>query len=178
MVAALQTLQVQLGVLQLGRHLLALLLQLLHGALHILAVGLKLGPLRHTQTQTHTHVSVAATFTFMWTPLDGGAASDGAFVLLYLPLQVPLGLLLRVQLVVKLLLQLLFDKVHLADGPVVLDPPFASWGGRGSDGDKSISAHQDDAAATLADCGSEDSETKDSHAGGGNTKKPLLVSQL
>lgn len=109
-----------------------------------------------THTQKHTHVSVAATVTYVWTPL----------VCFYLPLQVPLGLLLCIQLVVKLLLQPLFDKVHLANGSVVLDPPFASWGE-----DKNVLAGQDDDVAILGHCGSKDSETRESPADGGNTKK-------
>lgn len=37
------------------------------------------------------------------------------------------GLLLRLQLVIKLLLQFLFGEVHFTNGSVVLYPPLAAW---------------------------------------------------
>lgn len=56
MVAALQALQVKLGVLQLRRHFLALLLQLLHRALHILIICLQISQLQHAYTNRHKHM--------------------------------------------------------------------------------------------------------------------------
>lgn len=82
---------------------------------------------RPTATHTHKHTHSRSHFHFH-VDAAGWTSSDGGRVRLYLPLQVPFGLLLRLQLVVKLLLQFLFDKVHLTDRPVVLDSPFASWG--------------------------------------------------
>lgn len=42
-------------------------------------------------------------------------------------LKLSFALLLRIQLVIKLLLEFLFGELHFTNGSVVFDPPFPSW---------------------------------------------------
>lgn len=134
-VAALLALQVKLGVLQLCRHFLAFLLQLLHRALQVLVIGLQISHLQRAHTYTQSRH-----YCYIWTaarvqkcgPLD--IKMDFFFSQWFcvriepcLSLSVSFALLLRLQLVIKLLLEFLFVELHFTNGSVVFYPPLASW---------------------------------------------------
>lgn len=114
----MQPLEVQFGVLQLCSQFLALLLQLLHRALHIFIIGLRVSQLQKPQSHTHT-LFTADCVTHFYNSMISKVSCPS--------IQVPFALLLSLKLVLKLLLEFLFAKVHFTNGSVVFYPPLTSW---------------------------------------------------
>lgn len=116
MVSAVQPLEVQFGVLQLCSQFLALLLQLLHRALRIFIIGLRVSQLQKPQSHT---LFTADCVTHFYNSMISKVSCPS--------LQMPFALLLSLKLVLKLLLEFLFAKVHFTNGSVVFYPPLTSW---------------------------------------------------